>query len=76
MLVGLILLVAGVIALGYSGTKTKRLVEERWGYMDEQTMALSKGNGTVPTWVSVLGLVGWVGIGLGAITMIASCVAG
>jgi hypothetical protein len=63
----LAVLTVGVTLLLLSGSLTRSRVRAAWGEVDEISMRLSQGNGTVPSWISLLGLLGWLAIAVGGI---------
>lgn len=68
-MVGVILIVAGIVAIGASGAMTRRRVGLTFGRVDEVSMRFSEGTGVVPTWVSLINLGGWVLIIVGVIVV-------
>ena len=67
MAAGLALLVVGVLLLASGALLTTRRVRRAWGTVDETSMRFSQGNGTVPSWVSLMVLSGWVIVAVGVI---------
>lgn len=67
-----ILILLGIGSLAFGGNVTRQRVTARFGQVDEMTMEAAQGNGTVPSWVSLVVLGGWAALCSGVIAAIAS----
>ena len=74
MTFGIICLAAGVIFVLLGAVKSARRVKGAHGYVDSHSVRMSEGTGVVPRWVSLVVLIGYAAIAVGAITLIASVV--
>lgn len=70
----LVLVIVGVVLLGLGSLLINVKVRRRWGAMNETTMLLSKGTGVVPSWISLMILVGWMALAVGVVWLLISIV--
>ena len=75
MTFGIVCLVAGVVLAMVGSLKSARRVRQAHGDVNPYTVRMSEGTGVVPAWLSLLVLIGYVAIIVGAVVLIAGAVA-
>lgn len=75
MTIGVVCLVAGVVLALIGSLKSARRVKQAHGDVNPYSVKMSEGTGVVPGWLSLLVLIGYVAIVVGAIVLIAGAVA-
>ena len=70
----LIVLIVGVLLIATGGGLSKRRIKSTFGNMDSTSIELSEGTGVIPKWVSMLVLLGWLGVVVGVVGVIIAAV--
>ena len=74
MTFGLICLAAGIALVLAGSVKSARRIKRAHGVVDSFSVRLSEGTGVAPRWVSLVVLIGYAVIGVGAIALVANVV--
>jgi hypothetical protein len=70
VLVAVVLLLAGLAAIGTGSAITRRRLVEHFGSAEPEVLDQAEGTGVVPFWVSAMVLGGWV-LALAGIALVA-----
>ena len=69
-----IVFVVGVLLIAIGGRMSKRRIRSTFGKVDSTSIQLSEGTGVVPRWVSMLVLLGWLGVVGGVLGVVIAAV--
>ena len=75
MIVGITVLIIGVVLVLAGSMKSAQHVRGVFGDVDHVTAKLSEGTGVVPRWLSLVVLIGYAAIVIGAILLVVRVVA-
>lgn len=70
----LILVVVGLLLIAVGGGISKRRIRSTFGGLDPTAVRMAEGSGVVPGWVSMLVLLGWLGVIVGLIGVVITAV--
>lgn len=74
MAFGIICLAVGIVLVLSGSVKSARRIKRAHGVVDAFSVRMSEGTGVVPRWVSLVVLIGYAAVGVGAIALVASIV--
>ena len=75
MTLGTVCLVAGIVLALFGSLRSARRVKHAHGGVNSYSVKMSEGTGVVPWWLSLVVLVGYAAMVVGAVVLIASAVA-
>jgi len=59
--------IIGILMIGWGASESRKRIESRYGELNPVSKKLSEGTGVVPSWISLVVLLGWISLMVGVL---------